>query len=305
MFLIDGDGGPADSGEIVVRSRYLALGYWRDPEQTLARFRPDPDADGYRRYHTGDLGRRLSDGSIVHLGRQDFQIQVGGERVEAAEIEARLSELPGVRLAVVSAKPTASGQQLIAYVEPCDPKITETELRRRLGELLPSSMLPNRIVFCDKLPLTEANKIDRRALPEPSRLRPAQSTPYAPPDGPFQEAVASLFGEALSLDGVGAHDSLFELGGSSLTAMRIVGQIASRFGVKLDAAELFSKPSVGGCGGGYRSSAGCGRPYGNRRPLRRRSIASTGRVLEAQQVSLRRLGRHLDGEAEGKRSRLS
>src|SRR6185295_17733334 len=69
---------PGETGEIVVRSRYLSPGYWRRPEQTDAAFSADPSEPGVRWYRTGDLGRFLPDGCLVHAGRKDFQVKIRG-----------------------------------------------------------------------------------------------------------------------------------------------------------------------------------------------------------------------------------
>jgi len=232
-------------GELVLRSRFSATGYWQDPEQTAERFVREATSPEWVRYFSGDLGRRLPDGSIVHLGRKDFQVQIGGERVEVAEIEATLSQHQDVRVAVVAAKKTASGDlRLIAYIEPVNSAPAESELRDYLSQRLPSRMVPDRLVFCEKLPLTEGGKIDRRALPEPSRVRPLVSTPYVAPRTPFETAVAGMFEEALELDEVGVFDSFPELGGKSLGAMHILIRIRDRYGMTLEAADFFESPTV-------------------------------------------------------------
>src|SRR4030095_11823358 len=90
ILLLDDTGkeiGPNEIGEIVVKSRFISPGYWRNPELTKAVFLPDGDK---RIYSTGDLGRLLANGELEHLGRKDFQIKIRGYRVEIAEIESAL-----------------------------------------------------------------------------------------------------------------------------------------------------------------------------------------------------------------------
>ncbi len=224
---------------------FFAAGYWRDPEQTTQRFALDPDSPAHRRYATGDLGRRNPDGTVVHLGRKDFQVQIGGERVEIAEIEAVLCERHDVRAAVVVARPAQQGElRLIAYVTcASDPPPLESELREYVAERLPRQMTPDRFVFCSALQLTEAGKIDRRSLPPPPRERPRLRTPFEPPATVLEREVAGIFGEVLELDGIGAHDSFFELGGKSLGAMRVLAQLLERHGVRVEFAEFFAAPT--------------------------------------------------------------
>jgi iturin family lipopeptide synthetase A len=106
-------------GEIVVRSRYLAAGYWRRPELTSERFLPDPEGGDCRLYRTGDLGFQRPDGCLFFRGRLDHQVKARGYRVELGEIEAALRAHPDVQEAVVGTDEAANGDlRLIAYVVP-------------------------------------------------------------------------------------------------------------------------------------------------------------------------------------------
>src|SRR5690606_5484205 len=86
--------GPGEVGELVVRSAYLADGYWRRPEETASRFLPDPEDSSRRVFRTGDLGRILADGSFEFLGRRDGQVKIRGYRVSTLEVEEALLQLP-------------------------------------------------------------------------------------------------------------------------------------------------------------------------------------------------------------------
>ena len=90
-------GEDGDEGEIAVVARTLPIGYWKDPERTAATFVPVPGRADVRMFKTGDLGRLLPDGCLLHLGRRDERLKVRGHRVEAGEVEAALLSIPGVR----------------------------------------------------------------------------------------------------------------------------------------------------------------------------------------------------------------
>ena len=247
VLLLDESGAVVEgggAGEIILRSRDLAVGYWREPAQTAERFQPAPGESGYRLYRTGDLGRRRPDGALVHLGRKDLQVQIGGQRVEIAEIETVLLSHPDVRAAAVAASKTKSGDtRLVAYLECSRRPPSETELRRYLADRLPPQMLPDRIVYLDGLPLTSANKIDRLALPAQPNERPEMETAFEGPRSPLEAEVAAIFENVLELSGIGVHDSFLELGGKSLGAMEILTKVAAKYGLRMTPEEFFGAPT--------------------------------------------------------------
>ncbi len=215
------DGGvevaPGETGEIVVISRYLSPGYWRQDDLTRARFRPVGRDSDERAYSTGDLGRALSDGSIVHLGRRDFQVKVRGYRIEPAEIEAELRKLEGIKDAVVMGRPDgADGHQLVAYLVPAGVTPSVTVLRRALRRTLPEYLIPSRFVTLPALPLTPNGKIDRRALPDPAPTRPELETPFRKPRShdAFERQLTPIWEDVLAVKPIGAEDDFFELGGT-------------------------------------------------------------------------------------------
>ena len=104
-------------GEIAVRSRYLSPGYWRRPALTQAKFLFDSQSEDVRTYLTGDVGRLLPDGCLMHLGRKDLQVKIRGYRVDIAEIEQALLALDPTTEAVVVARENRPAElSLVAYV---------------------------------------------------------------------------------------------------------------------------------------------------------------------------------------------
>ncbi len=249
LMLLDDDGQPVDfdqPGEIVVKSRYLVPGYWRNPDLTRAKFLPDPDGGDERIYHTGDMALMRSDGSVVHLGRKDFQVKIRGSRVEVAEIEKALLDLSSVREAAVVAREDRSGEQrLVAYVVPERlPAPTITTLRHALAETLPDYMIPSSYVILDALPLTETGKIDRLALPDPGTARPELDVPFMAPRTPEEDTLAEIWSDVLELDEVGIHDNFLDLGGNSLMATQIISQVTKTFDRKLPLVALLHAPTI-------------------------------------------------------------
>jgi non-ribosomal peptide synthetase component F len=235
-------------GEIAVRSSYLALGYWNAPELTQAAFLPDSAGGDCRIYRSGDLGILRSDGCLEFVGRKDFQVKIRGYRVELAEIEVVLGELNVVKEAVVIATEAESGEKrLTAYFVPAvEPAPSSIRLRRALSRKLPDYMTPSTFVPLDSLPLTPAGKVDRQALREPDRLRPAPEHSFEAPRSPLEEVLADIWAQILGVKRVGIRDDFFELGGNSLLAARAVAQVNRACGVHLSLTDFFQTPTVAG-----------------------------------------------------------
>ena len=247
--LLDDSGQPVERsgpGEVALTSRFLPLGYWRQAALTRAAYRPAVGRRNVRTYHTGDQGRRLTDGCLVVLGRGDRQIKVGGQRVELGEVEAALRQLPDVREAAAIANDLGPGdRRVVAYVVPeAAARPTPRDLRQAVATRLPGPAIPWRIVLLDALPLTSSGKVDRNALPEPGRDRPASTVAFVPPRSPMEVAVAALWREVLGLDEIGVHDNFFDLGGQSLQAMQIMSRLGESTGVELPLTQLFEAPTV-------------------------------------------------------------
>jgi len=235
-----------ETGEIAVRSRYLAVGYWRRPDLTRAKYLPDPNGGDERVYLTGDLGRMLPDGCLEYLGRKDLQVKIRGYRVEVTEIETLLLELPAVKEAAVVARGDVGNEkQLVAYIVAThDPVPSISELRRSLRQKLPDYMVPSNFVVMDALPLTLNGKLDRRALPEPGKSRPDLDAPFVAPRTPVEEQLAQIWAEVLDLDQVGIHDNFLDLGGNSLMATQVISRVRDAFQVELPLRSLFETPTV-------------------------------------------------------------
>ena len=126
---------PGEIGEIAIRSEYMSLGYWRNPELTQKAFLPDPAGTSKKIYLTGDLGKRLEDGCLLHLGRKDFQVKIRGYRVELPEIELAVKKLNHVRDVAAMARPDQKGElKIVCYYITDDGKdLSVTEMRRELA----------------------------------------------------------------------------------------------------------------------------------------------------------------------------
>jgi acyl carrier protein len=183
---------------------------------------------------------------LEYLGRQDFQVKIRGQRIETQEIETYLLGLEAVQEAVVVGGVDGQGEAyLVAYIVPTRyPPPRVAVLRHHLAQTLPAAMIPARFIFLDTLPLLPGGKVDRRALPAPSRARPNLSVPVTPPSTPIEEALVAIWAEVLGVDTLSIHDPFLELGGDSLLAMQVIARVRTRFQVQLPEHVLFEAPTV-------------------------------------------------------------
>ena len=240
---------PGEVGEIVVRSRQVALGYWQQPERTEQVFITDGE---HRYFKTGDLGKLLPDGCLLHLGRKDFQVKIRGYRVETSEVEASLLNLDAVQEAVVVAQTEAGGavgdQQLVAYLTPVNSqnRLTANELKAALGDKLPSYMVPACFIWLESLPLTVTGKIDRRALPKPESVLSTSQLELnvIAPRTATEETLVKIWSEVLKIEPIGIENNFFELGGHSLHASQILARISNRLAIEIPLKQIFEAPTI-------------------------------------------------------------
>lgn len=231
------------TGELWLGGSGLARGYLKQPALTAERFLPDPfSTAGGRMYRTGDMVRRRADGGLAFVGREDSQVKIRGFRVELGEIEARLRAEPTVGEAVVLKRDGRAGPTLVGYVTPAPGRNPEPgRLRARLAGVLPAPLRPSRIVVLDRLPMTPNGKIDRAALPEPA----LSGLPPRSPSTPVEREIAALWSSILDLSDVGADQPFFELGGDSLSALRLLARLHLAYpGSRLCVADLLGNPTV-------------------------------------------------------------
>jgi amino acid adenylation domain-containing protein len=245
LYVLDEALQPAPVGELYVAGPGLARGYLSRPALTAERYLPDPfGAPGERMYRSGDLARRLDDGSLEYLGRIDLQVKIRGYRVELGEIESALLAHPQVRGAVVVLRELASGPALVAYVQPAAAATAPdaAALREFLGPTLPEYMVPAAFVTLSAFPLTANGKIDRAALPAPSFAHADASGD--PPRTATEQTIATIWSELLGVARIGRDANFFALGGHSLLALRVVAKLRAALGRDLTPGALFAAPTV-------------------------------------------------------------
>jgi amino acid adenylation domain-containing protein len=229
------------AGELLVTGGGLARGYLDRDELTRQRFiYLRCSGREVRFYRTGDLVKRLSDGTLVYLGRIDTQVKIRGFRIELGEIANVLEKSPQVRAAHVDVHGEGADKHLVAYVVAADEN--STALKQWLRSQLPEYMVPANVVFMTALPVNANGKIDRTALPRPRTFDSGGS--YAPPVTETQAALCKIWQEVLERDAIGIDDNFFEAGGHSLLATRINSQLKDQFKLSIGFDVLFKLQTV-------------------------------------------------------------
>ncbi|MEN0135621.1 MAG: amino acid adenylation domain-containing protein, partial [Rhodococcus sp. (in: high G+C Gram-positive bacteria)] len=228
-------------GELYLAGPALARGYHGRAALTAERFVANPHAPG-RLYRTGDLVRYTPNGELEYLGRADFQVKIRGFRIELGEIDAALAAHPSVEFAVTSAVSVRGDQTaLVAYVLPAGgAAVVPADVTAHAARLLPGHMVPSTVMVLDRVPLTPAGKVDRRALPEPVFA----AREYVAPRTGTELLVAAAYTDVLGAGAVGAEDDFFDLGGNSLSATRVIGRINESAGTSLAVRTIFEASGV-------------------------------------------------------------
>ncbi|NUR61137.1 MAG: amino acid adenylation domain-containing protein [Catenulispora sp.] len=221
--------------ELWIGGTGLARGYRGRPDLTASRF--VTDAAGHRLYRTGDRVRLSMDGHLEFLGRTDDQIKLRGHRIELAEIEQALLTAPGISQAAVA----VHDNELVAYlVGDGDP----AQVRTHITRILPRYMIPLSFISLEHLPATPNGKLDRAALPAP---HPTEEPPATTTDtSTLTQIVTGIWQEVLRADHIGPDDSLFDLGGHSLTIMQITARIQEALTIEVPFDVFFDTPTIDG-----------------------------------------------------------
>ncbi|WP_299210513.1 non-ribosomal peptide synthetase [uncultured Dokdonia sp.] len=229
-------------GEICISGDGLSSGYLNKHSLTAESFVENRFRESGKLYKTGDLGKRLADGTIVYLGRKDSQVKIRGHRIELGEVEYVLQRQTSIDQAVVVVSTIQGNNTIVSYLVSSE-TIDKQQLRISLSKELPEYMLPSYYVFLDEMPLTPNGKIDKKGLPLVSPEDVIQRT-YVVPSNDLEKELVIIWEEVLGIEGIGITDNFFELGGNSLKATVLVNRINKAYDTRFSIQDLYETQEI-------------------------------------------------------------
>ena len=246
--LDDGVPDAGDTGELLIRSAYHALGDLKNGTLDRHRFVPDASGAAEAIYATGDIVRRLPGGGLVHLGRLGRMVKIRGQRVFLTEIENHLRTLPGVTGAAVVEQTEHGNTVLYGFITHPPDTAPQPDARQWLAGRLPDFMMPRRVLSVPDIPLLAGGKVDYPALlrqiPAPKPLAPTHPDHSTPPDTAPHRQLAQVWDSVL---GEGFHqleDDFIALGGDSLKLMQLELAVERTFGCRFPTHAFLKHPTL-------------------------------------------------------------
>jgi amino acid adenylation domain-containing protein/non-ribosomal peptide synthase protein (TIGR01720 family) len=224
-------------GELCISGKGLSKGYINREELTKSKFINHPFKENKKLYRTGDLAKRLSDGSIQYIGRKDDQVKLNGYRIELGEIETALTNQKEISDAVV----IVNNNQLVAYVISAT-EIDNKSLQKSLEAVLPNYMVPKLYMQLEAFPLTTNGKLNKKALPKVDDSAYQQEN-YVAPTNEVEEKLVTIWQDLLGVERIGIYDNFFELGGDSIKAIQLVSR-SKTADIHYQVKDIFSHQTI-------------------------------------------------------------
>ncbi len=234
-------------GELYIGGVGISDGYVNRPTLTDTLFKQISVGEGEskRYYQSGDMVRYMADGNLTYMGRTDTQVKISGIRIELYEIENAINSIAAVEQSVVIVN-KAEDKKLYAFViaKTGEDVNIDEKIRQSLITLLPTYMIPHRIVAVEKFPYLISGKVDRLLLEQSinslASVKRAAIQSSELVMSSQERDVAELFKELLSLEiAVTKQDDFFDLGGNSIFVVQLIGRLRKLFGVKLGFRDFY------------------------------------------------------------------
>ncbi|NLR57676.1 amino acid adenylation domain-containing protein [Chitinophaga polysaccharea] len=226
------------AGEIYIGGSQVATGYISSEEKTREKFIADPFIAGARMYRTGDNARMYADGNMEYLGRIDEQVKISGYRIEPGEIEAQLTQYPGIMQARIIVDKTHPGAGILRAYYTGDNTISEVAFRNFLSMVLPAYMIPASFTWLDRFPLTRNGKLDYNALPSVD-YRQSEAPGIAVSEK--EKIITTAMSEVLGMGIIGVNENFFRKGGDSIKTIQLSAKL-SKAGFKVSVKDIYYHP---------------------------------------------------------------
>ena len=234
-------------GELWISGPQVARGYLNRPEENAKAFTPNPfcEEPNYARvYHTGDIVRRLPDGNLQFIGRRDGQVKIRGFRIEMREVESVIKEFPGIKDVTVQAFDEEGGGKYIAAYLVSDEQIDFEALSRFILERKPPYMVPAAMMQIEAIPLNQNQKVDKRVLPKPEKMRNVGNLEVREPQNDLQRELVEMVGKIVHNTDFGIDTPLRYVGLTSISAIRLAATVYKQYGVTLDAKNVVKEATI-------------------------------------------------------------
>jgi amino acid adenylation domain-containing protein len=243
-YVVDAEGrqiSAPGAGELYIGGASVARGYLHAPEQTAEHFVTAEFGSGVldRVYKTGDRVRLLPTGDLEFIGRIDDQVKIRGFRVELGEIERVCARHPDVsEAAVIAIDMDAADKRVAAFIVPRPgARVSDSDVRAFVSNLLPEYMVPLTWTVLTALPLTPNGKIDRKALPPLVSSPAGVGDARVDSDSAWEAIVRDIWQDLLQTE-IDPNDNFYDLGGHSLMAMQVVTRLQKRTGLRVGPRDL-------------------------------------------------------------------
>ncbi|MGM9581056.1 MAG: non-ribosomal peptide synthetase, partial [Anaerovibrio sp.] len=228
---------PGVPGELWVAGPQVGRGYLNRPEETAKAFSKNPFSKekGYERvYHTGDIVRLMGDGNVDFIGRNDDMVKIRGFRIELSEVERAIRQYPGIKDATVADFDEAGGGKFLAAYVVSDAAVDIGALNAFIKERKPPYMVPAVTMQLDSIPLTQNQKVDKKALPVPER----QAEEIVAPRNETQQRIFDCIAEVIGSREFGITTDIYEAGLTSIGALRLNVKLAKAFEIVIRNQDL-------------------------------------------------------------------
>jgi amino acid adenylation domain-containing protein len=275
MYVLDENNTPAPigiTGNLHIGGTGLATGYLNQDALTEQCFVANPFQTKLAKkgvasclYKTGDRARWLADGSLEYMGRYDEQVKIRGVRIELAEVEHALSQIPGIHqscLVAATKKSVQAGDKYLAGYYTLSPgyhTLTQTEITAMLANLLPGYMLPDMLISMKTLPVTINGKLDKKALPDPWLHHSASL--YAAPVSDTEKTICAIWEQALGKKRIGIAENFFHTGGNSILAIQVTHLMNQALSTDFKVADLFRLKTIQKIANEQHQHSGLVKPY--------------------------------------------